>query len=478
MTLQEKHLQIKNRKASRIAAIVILFAAFLGALGFLSNANSVMCTIRLILTIMCLIALLFFYNKYKNSTRFLYYGFTCIFIPYVMIISTSINPYMYALMFPIIYFVVLYMNLRFTSIVSILCFICNIIFSIRLASTSPNEAFSNILFSFFSAVIIYIVVNIQDKQKIEFEAADAEKALAQKELTEQIQNTNNLIISQLDIANSTADNLSEMLDSSIQAFEQISDAARTTAESIQSQTMMTQNIADSLDTISLKTNDMLKSSSVTIKEVNEGNNYIHNLEAHAKDVEKINNDTVTLTEELSNNAAAVKDIISTILSISGQTNLLALNASIEAARAGEAGKGFAVVAEEIRSLSEQTKNSAEEIGNTINILLNTIDKTSENISITIETVNKQNNLIKETGEKFQTIFNSTNELSEQISDISVEIDHCVNSNSSVVDSISSLSATSEELSANSESSLSASEECVVKMHEMNNILDKILDIAH
>ena len=478
MTLQEKHLQIKNRKASRIAAIVILFAAFLGALGILSNANSVMCTIRLILTIMCLIALLFFYNKYKNSTRFLYYGFTCIFIPYVMIISTSINPYMYALMFPIIYFVVLYMNLRFTSIVSILCFICNIIFSIRLASTSPNEAFSNILFSFFSAVIIYIVVNIQDKQKIEFEAADAEKALAQKELTEQIQNTNNLIISQLDIANSTAENLSEMLDSSIQAFEQISNGARTTAESIQSQTMMTQNIADSLDTISLKTNDMLKSSSVTIKEVNEGNNYIHNLEDHAKDVEKINNETVTLTEELSNNAAAVKDIISTILSISGQTNLLALNASIEAARAGEAGKGFAVVADEIRSLSEQTKNSAEEIGNTINILLNTIDKTSENISITIETVNKQNNLIKETGEKFQTIFNSTNELSEQISDISVEIDHCVNSNSSVVDSISSLSATSEELSANSESSLSASEECVVKMHEMNNILDKILDIAH
>lgn len=287
-----------------------------------------------------------------------------------------------------------------------------------------------------------------------------------------------MIISQLDIANSTADNLSEMLDSSIQAFEQISDGARTTAESIQSQTMMTQNIADSLDTISLKTNDMLKSSSVTIKEVNEGNNYIHNLEDHAKDVEKINNDTVTLTEELSNNAAAVKDIISTILSISGQTNLLALNASIEAARAGEAGKGFAVVADEIRSLSEQTKNSAEEIGNTINILLNTIDKTSENISITIETVNKQNNLIKETGEKFQTIFNSTNELSEQISDISVEIDHCVNANSSVVDSISSLSATSEELSANSESSLSTSEECVVKMHEMNNILDKILDIAH
>ena len=437
-----------------------------------------MCTVRLFLTLLCLFAFLLFYGQQKNSTKFMYYGFICIFIPYVIIVFTSANAYMYALMFSIIYFVVLFMNLKFTSIVSILCFACNIVFSFRLMGTTPNEAFSNILFSFFSAVIIYIVVNLQDKQKIELEAADAEKALAQKELTEKIQNTNNQIISNLDIANSTADILAQMLNSSIEAFEQISDGARTTAESIQSQTAMTQNIAESLDTISTKTDEMLNSSSATIKEVNEGNQFIVNLENQAKDVEKINNETVALTDELSNNAAAVKDILSTILSISGQTNLLALNASIEAARAGEAGKGFAVVADEIRTLSEQTKNSAEEIGNTINILLNTIDKTSENINITIETVNRQNKLITDTGEKFKTIYSSTNELSAQINDISVEIENCVDANSAVVDSISSLSATSEELSANSESSLSTSEDCLVKMNEMNEILDNIMDIAH
>lgn len=57
----------------------------------------------------------------------------------------------------------------------------------------------------------------------------------------------------------------------------------------------------------------------------------------------------------------ITEIISTIAQISSQTNLLALNASIEAARAGEAGKGFAVVAEEIRKLSEQTKDASENI---------------------------------------------------------------------------------------------------------------------
>ena len=43
--------------------------------------------------------------------------------------------------------------------------------------------------------------------------------------------------------------------------------------------------------------------------------------------------------------------------IANKINLLSLNASIEAARAGEAGRGFAVVASNIRSLSDDSRNS-------------------------------------------------------------------------------------------------------------------------
>ena len=57
----------------------------------------------------------------------------------------------------------------------------------------------------------------------------------------------------------------------------------------------------------------------------------------------------------------MEQIMAIVTNIANQTNLLSLNAAIEAARAGEAGKGFGVVAGEVRSLSEQTKQSATNV---------------------------------------------------------------------------------------------------------------------
>jgi methyl-accepting chemotaxis protein len=64
---------------------------------------------------------------------------------------------------------------------------------------------------------------------------------------------------------------------------------------------------------------------------------------------------------LSEQGQTIQQIIATVEDLAAQSNVLAVNASIEAAKAGEQGRGFAVVAQEVRSLSEQSKQATAQV---------------------------------------------------------------------------------------------------------------------
>lgn len=64
---------------------------------------------------------------------------------------------------------------------------------------------------------------------------------------------------------------------------------------------------------------------------------------------------------ISQRAAGITAVVTTIAKVADQTNLLSVNATIEAEKAGPAGRGFRIVAQEIRRLADQTGQSTKDI---------------------------------------------------------------------------------------------------------------------
>jgi methyl-accepting chemotaxis protein len=83
-----------------------------------------------------------------------------------------------------------------------------------------------------------------------------------------------------------------------------------------------------------------------------------------------------LVARLAERSGRISDVVQLIEGVAGQTKLLALNASIEAAHAGEVGKGFAVVAEEVRKLSDNVGEAADEISQNLGAMLKDVEQTS------------------------------------------------------------------------------------------------------
>ncbi|NLQ17673.1 methyl-accepting chemotaxis protein [Marinomonas sp. M1K-6] len=157
--------------------------------------------------------------------------------------------------------------------------------------------------------------------------------------------------------------------------QKVSNSSTQSASRVATQQLEIDMVASAVTEMAAATHEIAGNAEQTAKaaghSVELGNKGSTQVQKSRKSTYELANEVSLATEQISaldHHAQQISGILSTITGIAEQTNLLALNAAIEAARAGEHGRGFAVVADEVRTLSQRTHSSTEEIQKMIELL--------------------------------------------------------------------------------------------------------------
>lgn len=262
------------------------------------------------------------------------------------------------------------------------------------------------------------------------------------------------------------------------AMKDISDSTLSTAENIQTQTEMTQNIQDSIGA-TLERSEKMVTVAKQSGELNEKSaKVMDDLRKQSEVIAATNSEVAESMKMLQERTNAVKSIADTIFSISSQTNLLALNASIESARAGEAGRGFAVVADEIRQLAEKTRQETENIANILSELSDNAQAAAEAVERSVAATGAQDEMIGIASESFGAMNENVNELISDIGEIDDMLTSLSEANNQIVENIMHLSATTEEVTASSVQAADLSVQNLDNAENTKNLLGSVLDVSY
>lgn len=471
----------RSNKVLFIALTVVSFFVFIGLMSqLMSSGNAaVLSVVPMAVCAAAYIGDLIFYIIGKNGKKLLFYSAVSFSLTYAVILLSSPGNTPYPYMIPLILVFVCFLDRKVVFGASAVFLIVNLIKIVMIVSASQDIALvlEIVMIEFIITVVTVLTAIFGVNNVVKFFKESTEKIEAAAAQTNEM--AHNVLNSSKDVqthVNAGKQSVDEILDSTkaiCSSMRDISDSAGATAETIQHQTEMTADIQEGIEETQECANEIAEIASDCNQLIENGVAAIKKINDEAEVSISASSVMKSAADEMQKKSDAVREIVGIILNISSQTNLLALNASIEAARAGEAGRGFSVVAEQIRTLAEQTKSATENISGIVNELSADAANVSEKVGDTVQISERQKDLIEETHSEFMSIETKMENLNRSILTVGESVANLRNANNQIVDAISSLSATSQEISANTEEAYNLSENNVQVVQKFTDMMEQI-----